>query len=507
MDHPHLVLESLCKTYPDNGVRAVDTCSLTVDRGEIHAIVGDNGAGKSTLMHLVSGVVAADGGTVTLCGVPVHGTADSVAHGIVMSYQTPRLVDELTVLENLFLGEEPRRMHVFFDRRAATDRVATLAPIIPKRMLNRRVRTLSSGQRRIASLVAALLRLPTDRPGVIILDEPTEATTIDETAQIVDVIRHTASGGHAVVLVSHRLQEVASIADRVTVMRAGRFVATMASPVSVADMARLMATDDRPTARSAVLDDRVAATEPDGHGLKLVDVSLTDGDRVLLDALTLELRSGEVTGFVGVRENGIEALELLLSGTARPALGHITTANGRSIAPRGRATLRPGYVPSDRTTRGSAQSGTVQDNLIAVERRRLSRRGIIDTAAARRHAQSCIRALGIDAEANWSMRQLSGGNVQKCILARELAASPGVLVVSEPGWGLDSATRSRVHAQLRRVAAEGGTVAVLSTDVDEALEVSDRIIALHAGRIVADLRVGTASRSAIARLVAGDPTA
>lgn len=508
---PLLEVRSVSLRFAANDVLAVDRMDLELRPAEVHAVIGENGAGKSTLMQIIAGALAPDTGQVIAGGRELAPGDPREARdaGIVMSYQHPRLDRSLSVLENLFLGDEPRRFGVLFDRAAARERVATVAPDFDAAFLRRRLGALSSGQVRLVSLIAALMRLPTDRPGVLILDEPTEASTPVEVEVLFDIIRRNAARGHAVLFISHRLPEVERVAHAVTVMRAGRAVAQFREPVSAQTLAHAMVGDE-PAAREP----SAPAHRPTPSGpttaprLRLEGLVARRGDRVVLDHVDLVLREGEIVGLTGIRENGIEALEELLAGRLQATEGIFEVlgadARGRSADELRRLGLR--YVPTDRLLRGVSLASSVSENLIAVRRRELQRGVMLDHGRVDRFAARLHSRFGIEGALSIPLWQLSGGNIQKVILSRELEGEPRLIVICEPSWGLDFMSRARIVDAITRIAADGASVLVLSTDIDEILELSTRVGVLYDGRIVGEYDHADVTRDEIGRAMAGTPT-
>jgi simple sugar transport system ATP-binding protein len=501
---PILVLSDVSKRFEENGVLAVDRVSLQVERGEVAAIIGENGAGKSTLMHIVAGTVPRDSGTLAVDGVPIeprhHGAAD---HGIVMSFQQPRLDPDLSVLENLFLGAEPRRYGVFFDRKSARRKVFQAAPDFSPELLSRRLGSLSSGQLRIVSLVGALLRLPADRSGILILDEPTEATTPREAERVFEIIRSSAARGHAVIMITHKLAEVSRIADRAFLMRGGRIEHTFRSPIETEALARELGGSEQ----------SVWTPEPESGAVSAADVlildqvSVEERGHLRLKDVSLRVRRGEIVGCIGVRQNGIEALEDVIAGWQIPTQGRMAIAEhwcrhkliDRRIGELRHAGL--GYVPSARFRRGSSLNTTLQDNLIARARNCLHKSGFFVKPWIGRFTTEATDRFEITGTGSEPLYHLSGGNIQKSILAREITTDSPLLLVCEPGWGLDIATRTRLKRELQHAASGGSGIMVLSTDVDEVLDFCDRILVFSDGSITADLSAQNTSRAEIARLL------
>ncbi len=514
-----LAATDIVKRFAENGVVANDRASLAVVAGTVHAVVGENGAGKSTLMHIIAGTVEPDAGRLTLRGEPVgfRGTADALAAGIVISFQHPRLVPSLTVLENLVLGAEPRTPAGTISRRAAKRRITERSFGISGIDLNARVGRLSSGQVRLVSLMAAMLRLPSDKPGILILDEPTAACGPNETDEIVAAMRATAEAGHGVIYITHRIAEVPVVADTVTIMKAGRCVASLPRPFTTEEIARLMLGSEldgpeaetpatfeteRPRTRTPhpATPDSTRETVFTARG-----VTLREGGRILLDNVTFSVRAGEILGLTGIRQSGIEAIEEVLGGMRRPSAGRVTF-NERDLtglSPRALRRCGVGYVPTDRLLRGASMKSSVAENLIVLERKQLQRAGVFLPTRVHRYGRRLTEEFEIDAMLHMPLNRLSGGNIQKVILGRELAEHLRLLIICEPSWGLDIRSRRLIADRIRRAADAGAAVILISTDMDEVLEFADTVGAFYGGRLSEVVPVAKTDREALGRLVFG----
>ncbi len=503
-----LAATDIVKRFAENGVVANDRASLAVVGGAVHAVVGENGAGKSTLMHIIAGTVQQDAGRLTLRGEPVgfRRSADALAAGIVISFQHPRLVASLTVWENLVLGAEPRTPVGTISRRAARRRITERSFGISGIDLDARVGRLSSGQVRLVSLMAAMLRLPSDKPGILILDEPTAACGPNETDEIVAAMRATAEAGHGVIYITHKIAEVPDVADTVTIMKAGRCIATLPHPFTTEEIARLMLGGEldgpEPRARTS----RPAAPDPTPEtSFTARGVTLREGSRTLLDSVTFSVRAGEILGLTGIRQSGIEAIEEVLGGMRRPSAGTVTF-NGRDLTGLSPHALRRcgvGYVPTDRLLRGASMESSVAENLIVLERKQLQRAGVFLPTRVHRYGRRLTQEFEIDAILHTPLNRLSGGNIQKVILGRELAEHLGLLIICEPSWGLDIRSRRLIADRIQSAADTGAAVILISTDMDEVLEFADAVGAFYGGRLSEVVPVAETDRETLGRLVFG----
>ncbi|MFW6211598.1 MAG: ATP-binding cassette domain-containing protein [Spirochaetota bacterium] len=494
-------LESLYKRFRENGVTAVDHVNLSIRGGLVTALVGENGAGKSTLMHLLAGTLEADSGSVLRNGVRVGPSVHMRREaGIVMLFQNPRLEEELTVIENLFLGKEPIRAGLFFDAARARELVRRVAPEFPERRLGQKLQRLAAGERRMVSLVAALLKLPTDRPGLLILDEPTETTTPEETERIHATVRSTASAGHGVVLISHKLEEVTRLSDRVVVMRNGSIVGEREQPLNVEQLAALMYGTE-PSRRDARW--KTASHDREDAPTRLELSHLTVGtERTVVEDLSLALRAGEICALVSFQEETLEALEAVISGTRAPKSGQIivdgiacpssrtlsNTSRGSSRRVRWMRTHGLGYVPKDRMTRGASLQAKLDENLVARERRSFARLGWFVKPRLVAFVGQKLQAFSILGVPDHPMAHLSGGNVQRAIIAREATEQTSVLLICEPAVALDHEARISLREEIDRLAELGTTTLILTNDVDDATFFATRLVGVAGGVIVADGR-------------------
>ena len=481
---------------------ANDGIDLTVAAGEIHAVMGENGAGKSTLMSILFGMQPPDAGMILLDGHIVHlrSPADAIARGLFMVHQAFRLFDALAVWENVVYGQEPRR-GMLLHRRAARAQVAALAAryglaVDP----DARLGLLPVGVRQRVEILKALHR----RVRILILDEPTAVLTPPEREGLFAVMRRLASERCSVLFVTHKLDEVLAVADRVTVLRDGRVAARFATaattPAAIVEAMTGRAPVPRPP-RAALAAGRV-----------LLDVrALTvraPGRPRLVDEVSFTVRAGEIVGIAGVAGNGQEALVAALVGL-RPPDGGRVLLDRRDVTAADVATHRDAglaYIPEDRAAVGSAAAASIADNMaMGFHRAAPFARGIwqdraaVRAAAAALIARHGIRAGGVDRPAG----ALSGGNLQKLVVARELAHGAAVLIAEQPTRGVDLGAIESIHALLAAERAAGRAVLLVSAELSEILALSDRILVMFEGRVLAELAAGTADAQHLGRLLAG----
>ncbi|HET9221007.1 MAG TPA: ABC transporter ATP-binding protein [Roseiflexaceae bacterium] len=484
-------MRGIVKRFP--GVLANDRVDFELRRGEIHALLGENGAGKSTLMNILAGLYRADAGTITVNGAPAvfHSPRDAIQNGIGMIHQHFMLVPSQTVTENILIGLPRPRFRL---RLAEYDRnVAELGARFGLKVdPSARIWQLSVGEQQRVEILKMLYR----GADVLIMDEPTAVLAPQEIEGLFVTLRAMAADGKSIIFISHKLQEVMAIADRVTVLRRGRETAAglPTSQTSKADLARLM------VGREVLFRlDKPPAT-PGEVALSLEDL-VAQNDRGLpaLRGLTLQVRAGEIVGLAGVAGNGQRELAEVITGLRRCSSGQarlggavISNRAAREAIERGVA-----YVPEDRTHVGSAPSLSITDNLIMKSYRRppIGRGWAIDSAAADRFADQLkdayeIRTPSLDTQA----RLLSGGNLQKLILAREIATQPACIIAMQPTQGLDVGAIETVHRLLLEQRAAGVAILLISEELDELLALSDRICVIYEGRVAGEVDDGDVER-------------
>ncbi|MBI4614984.1 MAG: ABC transporter ATP-binding protein [Planctomycetes bacterium] len=490
-------MDGITKLYPR--VVANKNASLSVLRGEVHAVVGENGAGKSTLMKILYGLASPDEGTIEVQGHALHhhAPADAIRAGLGMVFQHFVLVGPLTVAENVVLGAEPRRGPLF-DRARAQREVREISerfglPIDPRA----KVEDLPVGMQQRVEILKVLFR----RAEVLILDEPTAVLTPQETDELVLVMRGLAGQGKSILFISHKLREVMVASDRVTVMRQGRTVRTLeTSGTSPGEIAHLMM--DRDLAPPV----RPAAREPGEAVLEIGNLSaLSDRGTAALSGIDLVVRAGEIVGVAGVEGNGQTELVECVAGLRAVSEGTVRIGSRENRQdPAACYAAGLAHIPEDRHERGVILDFSVEDNSILGLQGRFSGRLGLRHREIHRHAEGIIESCDVrPRDPAIRLSQLSGGNQQKVVVGRELARRPRLLVAAHPTRGLDVGASEFV---LRRVLVErdrGAGVLFVSAELPELLAISDRIVVLARGRIAGEVDPAEVDEARLGLLMAG----
>jgi ribose transport system ATP-binding protein len=474
---PRLHMQKVRKSFP--GVVALDDVDLEVAPGEVHVLLGENGAGKSTLMKILSGSLAKDSGEIRMDGqaVEIQGPRHAQQLGIRTIYQELNLVPPLSAAANIFLGKEPGRWGVL-DRRAAEKAAARLLADLGVSVdPTRPVRELGIAHQQMVEVAKAL----SEEGRILIMDEPTSALTASEIDQLFATIERLRARGTSIIYISHRLEEVARIGDRVTVMRDGRRVTTLpARSTPIAELVRLMA--DRevgehfPRRRHAP-GEELLRVEHLTRGTHVRDVSFT-------------LRRGEIVGITGLLGAGRTELARTLVG-AEPAHSGTVTLKGRAVVirhPSDALAHGIGLVPEDRKTQGLVLGLSVERNVALPNTRRLSAWGVVRSSRESALAGRCVADLRIKTpNLAQPARLLSGGNQQKIVLGKWLAANVDLLIVDEPTRGIDVPAKIEIYELMNTLTAEGKGILMISSELPEVLGMSDRVLVMRGGRVVAEL--------------------
>ena len=497
---PALEMRGITKRYP--GVVANDHIDLDVRPGEIHALLGENGAGKTTLMNILYGLARPDEGEILIDGetVRIANPTDAIRRGINMVHQHFMLVPVLTVAENILLGEETMANPIFLDRKESRRRIVELGQrfgfeIDP----DVKVGDLSVGWQQRVEILKALYR----NARVLVLDEPTAVLTPQETDEIFAVLKRLAEQGHSIVFISHKLYEVLAIADRITVIRRGRVVgARVPAETDEEDLAALMVGRD-----VQLVVDRGESNPTDVRlrvsGLKVQD----DRGSEVVRGVDFEIRSGEIFGIAGVAGNGQDELVEAIVGLRKPTDGTVSL-DGKDVtnlSTRAMTNLGVGYVPADRHRFGLVLPFSVADNLILTDyfRKPYANRSIRNDEAIEERGKVAVAEYDIRTPSpNVTAGTLSGGNQQKIVVARELDGDLRLLVLDQPTRGLDVGSIEFIHRQSIKKRDAGTAVLLVSAELDEVLELSDRVAVMYRGQIVAVVDGRTADRNDVGILMA-----
>lgn len=501
---PDTVLQcvDLCKCY--NGVvQASDHVNFTLRRGEVHAFLGENGAGKSTLMKMLYGIEQPDEGRLYLSGQPVtlKSPADAIAHGIGMVHQELMLIPHLTVAENITLGQEIKTRGGRLKKQEASRSIRELAAsygleVDPDALVDK----LTIGQRQRVEIVKLLYR----KADILIFDEPTALLTPQESDALFDVLRRLRDLGKSTIFITHKLREVYQIADRMTVIRQGRIIGTTTpQETGMAELTQMMVGKTVPTGRRQ--------PHPIGEEvLRVQDLSVRSRAGIALQDITFSIRAGEVLGVAGIEGNGQTPLAQALLGLCRPASGSILLS-GQELSRRTTKQIRDagvGSIPDDRQGMGLILSMRVFENLLlnTYDEKPYAKNALMeDWAAARRDAQARISEYSIAADdGSVVVGTLSGGNQQKIVVARELSRGCRMLVAAQPTRGVDIASADNIQNRILDAAREGCAVLLISSDLDELIKVSDRIMVLFRGRIMGFVDADEATREGLGRMMLGE---
>ncbi len=503
---PHLRMVSISKRYPVNNLPANDSVNFDVMVGEVHALVGENGAGKTTLMKLLDGIERPDSGRIELRGreVEISSPRKAMDLGIGLVHQHLRLIPEFTVCENIILGRETTRGGFFLDTGRTARRVAELMRaygfgVDPCAY----VKNLSASEMQQVEIVKTLYRAA----DLLALDEPTAILTEDQSNRLFEILRHMAGQGKSIIFISHKPAEVLAVADRVSVMRKGRIVSTVdTADVDASELAQLMVGGRRiqPVRRKRR---KPGQTVYEVSGLTL---EARGRSEPVLAGISLSVRSGEILAITGISGNGLLELEDTVSGLlsehTRVTGGRISLL-GKDVTHLGSEGLRKrsfAYVPSNRLYRGASLESSTEENMMLHMPSELTSFGFLRRKRIAAYSRGLARRFSISADVRLPIGTLSGGNIQKAILARELARQRAFVFFSEPTWGIDLAGSSYIYGEILEMRAHGAAILLISTDLDEVLTLADSIGVMHRGRLVASMHnSGSLSKGDLGRYMFG----
>ena len=469
-----LELNNITKRF--GGVEVLHGVSFTLRQGEVHALLGENGAGKSTLIKVITGVHQPDGGEIYLNGKRVHfnDTLESRQAGIAAIYQELSLCPDLNVAENIFLGRQPTAIGGRIDWRklySEADRLLTSLGVHLD--LKTKARNLSIAQMQSVEIARAFSL----NARILIMDEPTSSLTLNEVAELFGLVRRLRDEGAAIIFISHRLEELFEVADRVTVLRDGSYVDTRAvKDVSRDELIRLM------VGRTISNLFPKQEVKPGEIALKVEHLTSIG----IFEDISFELHRGEILGMAGLVGAGRTNVARALFGVEPPTSGTIQI-DGRHVeitSPQQAINLGLAYVPEDRQLHGLIPAMDITSNISLPILKEYSRRGWLQDKAERTAAFSAARQMEVRANSIWQIaRTLSGGNQQKVVLAKWLSTKPRILILDEPTRGIDVGTKAAVHALMSKLAAEGIAILMISSELPEVLGMSDRIIVMHEGQM------------------------
>ena len=495
--HPRLELRNICKRYP--GVVANDDVSLSIQPGEIHAVLGENGAGKSTLMKIIYGAAQADSGDIFSDGNPIvaHNPAVSRALGIEMVYQHFALFESVSVVENIALSTSSA-----FHLPTLADKIRDLSlrygmPIDPQRQ----VHDLSVGERQRVEIVRCLLQAPK----LLILDEPTSVLTPQAVVKLFETLRQLAAEGCSIVYISHKLDEVQALCDTATVLRNGKVTGTARPKETTSlELARMMVGSKLPEMHVSP----PAPSDRPVLEVKGLSVKARDHFGVDLKDVSFNVHGGEIVGLAGVSGNGQAELIALLSGERthdRADAIRICGTDAARLRPQERRKLGVAFVPEERLGRGAVPSHTLWENAVLTAHRfGTVRKGLIDRRKAKAFATGIIDRFKVKANGAQSTAQsLSGGNLQKFIVGREIALKPKLFLVSQPTWGVDVGASAFIRQTIIDLSRSGAAVFVVSEELDELFEICDRLLVICQGKVSPPLVRTTADREEIGLLMTG----
>ena len=478
-----LIMQGITKIYP-NGIMANNHVDFSVRAGEIHALMGENGAGKSTLMNILFGEHQAEEGEIYLRGnkVSINSPTEAIALGIGMVHQHFMLVPSLTIAENIFLGMEPKRRGLI-DRQKMFHKTKEIAAKYNFNLnLTAKVSDIPVGMKQKVEILKALAR----GAKILILDEPTAVLTPQETEELFHELLLFKESGHTIIFISHKLKEIKQICDRITIMKNGRSMGTYdMQGMDEKDISRLM------VGRDVITSIEKASAKPGKVILKIDDLGCSndEGKKALKD-LSFTVRKGEILGIAGVEGNGQLELVESITGLRKNFRGRIFI-NNKEMNRAGIKKIRKAglsHIPEDRMTFGMAGEATIAENLIAdkLGEPQIGRGPLLGRKKIKNLSEQLIRDFQIKCSSrNQQARMLSGGNMQKVVVAREFSGNPSIMIADQPSRGVDVGATEFIHQKLLEIRDKGAAVLLVSADLNEVIELSDSLLVMYGGEIVA----------------------
>jgi simple sugar transport system ATP-binding protein len=479
-----LKLDNVTKVYP-NGTVANRDINMEFEKGEIHSVVGENGAGKSTLMKMIFGIERPSSGTITYKGEEVHfnSSMDAIHAGIGMVHQHFMLIPSYSIVDNIILGDEPTKS-IFIDAKEATKRCQELSDKYNFELdVTAKVSTLSVAKRQKVEILKTLYR----NAELIILDEPTSVLTPQETEKLFDQLRFFKQQGHTIIFISHKLEEVKQISDRISVIRNGVSKGTyLNADLSMEQLTNLI------IGRDLENDMDEYKTHEDFHGeraLEVRDLYMERNGKPVLNNVSFEVKRGEILGVAGVEGNGQQELVKCITGleaTKYEGLIKVCDQEVNHLNIRGRRDIGMAYIPEDRMVDGVAGELPISDNLISTyyTREDINGKLFMDNKAIARMSDQLIKTFAVKTKnADASVNSLSGGNVQKVVVAREYNTNSRFMIAEQPTHGIDIGSAEFVHHKLIEMRNAGAGILLVSADLNEVMDLSDRIIVMFNGRI------------------------
>lgn len=498
---PILELRGITKRFP--GVLANDHIDLTLEKGEIHALLGENGAGKSTLMNILYGLYAPDEGEVFVNGqkIVVTSPRDAIAAGVGMVHQHFMLIPVFTVTENVMLGDESLRMGGLLDRRSAAKRIREISEQYRLEVNpNAYVKDLPVGVQQRVEIIKLLYR----EADILILDEPTAVLTPQEVDELFTIMRSLVESGKSIIFITHKLREVLEFADRISVIRGGKMVgSTLPQAADQNSLAAMM------VGRAVDLHVEKQPADPQEVVLEVEDIVVLDEtDQVMVKNVSFDVRAGEILGVAGVQGNGQTELVRALTGLAHPVSGEITLL-GESIAkasPRTITELGSAHIPEDRQKDGLVLTAPIADNLVlnTYYLEPYAKGILLQHETVLKSADEIVSNFDVRTPSSLiPVGSLSGGNQQKVIVGREFSRPIKFLVAAQPTRGLDVGSIEYIHSRLIEKRDSGCAVLLVSTELDEVMELSDRIAVMYRGEIIAIVDAQAVTKEQVGLLMAG----